>query len=157
MARFDAHHPRTGSAPSCGGLGGLAIGALAAFVMLVVPIVIWARVGDGGLPGTAALSVFALAACFALLRWTTRRYVRRRLPARVPIAPARTQWSPSTYRGHGRTRTTTARTRRSGASAHPCASRRCRPAYVSRFTRDMGCRVSSRTLLGHKPRRRTRP
>src|SRR5215218_7332930 len=152
MARFDAHHPRTGSAAPRGGLRGLAAGALGASVLLVVPFVIWARIGDGGLASVAAVSVVALAACFALLRWTTRRYLRRRLPARLPVAPVQTQWSPSTYRGHGRPRATTTSTRRSGASAHESAHRRCRPAYVSRFPRDVGCRASSRNLQARTAR-----
>jgi hypothetical protein len=157
MARLHSHPPRTGSAPARGGLGALAAGATAASILLVLPIVIWARVGDGSLPSAAAVTVVALGACFGLLCWTTRRYVRRRLPARAPAAPAHTQWSPSTYRGHGRPRPTTTRTRRSTAAPHRCAPGRCRPAYVSRFPRDMGCRASGRNLLGRTPRRRTRP
>ena len=133
-------------------------GALAASVLLVLPIVIWARVGDGSLPSAAAVTVVALAACFGLLCWTTRRYVRRRLPAREPLAPAQTQWSPSTYRGHGRPRATTTRTSPHAAprrtAARPAAAA---PVYVSRFPRDMGCRASARHLQRRTARRRTRP
>ena len=157
MARFDVHPPRTGSTPPRGGLGGLAAGALAASLLLVLPIVIWARVGDGNLPSAAAVTVVALGACFGLLCWTTRRYVRRRLPARGSLALAQTSWSPSSYRGHGRPRPVSSRTRRTGATPHSCAARRCSAVYVSRFPRDVGCRVSGRLTRSRGARRRTRP
>jgi hypothetical protein len=158
MARYDSHRPRTGSAAARGGLGGLAAGAIAASVLLVLPIAVWARVGDGSVPGAAAVTAVALGACFGLLCWTTRRYVRRRFPAQDAIAPVQTQWSPSTYRGHSRPRVAMSRPpRRSTASPHRCAPSRCRPAYVSRFPRDMGCRASSRNLQRRTARRRTRP
>ena len=157
MARFDAHHPRTGTAASRGGLRGLAAGALAAFVLLVVPIIIWARVGDGGVLSSAAVTLASIAICWLVLRWTLRRYVRGRLPALERVAPAQTSWSPSSYRGHGRPRPASSRPRRTGAITHSCAARRCSAVYVSRFPRDVGCRASGRLTRSRGARRRTRP
>ena len=157
MARFDAHHPRTGAAAPRGGLGGLACGALAACILLVAPVVIWARFGAGGVVGDTAVALVAIAICWLVLRRTLRRYVRRRLPALERLAPAQTSWSPSSYRGHGRPRPASSRTRRTGATPHPCAARRCSAVYVSRFPRDVGCRASGRLTRSRGVRRRTRP
>src|SRR5687767_3179352 len=131
MARFDAPQPRTGTAAQRGGLGGLAAGALAATLLLVLPVVIWAHVGDGRVLSSASVALAAIAICWLVLRWTLRRYVRRRLPARERVAPVQTSWSPSSYRGHGRPRPVSSRIRRTGATAHPCAARRCSAVYVS--------------------------
>jgi len=157
MAPFDSHLPRTGSAAAGGGVRGLVVGTVAGSLLLVAPIVVWTRVGNGGVAGMAAITVVAIGSCFALLRWITRRYVQRRLPARERVAPARTEWSPSTYRGHVRPRPTPARNRRNSASPHRCGPSRCRPAYVSRGARDVGCHASPRQRRRRTTRRRTRP
>jgi hypothetical protein len=157
MARLHPHHPRTGTAAIGGGARELLAGATIALLLLLGPIVLWARVGDGGVLGMAVVTVAATATWSAVLRWTLRRYVRRRLPTTERVAQAQTSWSPSSYRGHGRPGPASSRPRRIGATPHPCGARRCSAVYVSRFSRDVGCRASDRLTHGRVARRRTRP
>jgi len=157
MARFEPHSPRTGSVATGGGLAGLAAGACLAALLLVGPIVLWARLGFSDVLGTAGVAIAASGLCWLMLRCTIGSYTRRRLPALERVTPVHTSWSPSSFRPPGWQTAAPSRVRRSGVPSHRGGPGRCCPIYVSRFDRDCGCRAAGPPLRRRGARRRTRP
>ena len=147
--------PRTPEAGS--GAWKLVAAAFAASVLLIAPVALWARVGDDGVLSTTAVALVAIGLCWKMLRRTIRSYCRRRFPAR-PALVAQTSIArpPSTLHTHNRQVTTAPRERRT-ASSHHAGPSRCRPVYISRGARDIGCRAGAHQLQRRSARRRTRP
>jgi hypothetical protein len=156
MALSDPHSPERHDASSTFGAAALAAGAFVASLLLVAPIVLWARFGTAGALWSAIVAASAVALCWALIRRTRRRYTRRRLPSREPLRAAVPPACPTGYRTHSRHVAAPSRDRRV-AAPHRCGPSRCRPAYVSRGARDIGCHASPRLLRRRTTRRRTRP
>jgi len=135
----------------------LCAGTLTASFLLVAPVALWARFGTDGVLSTLGVALVALGPCWKLLRRTSRGYARRRYPARQAVfAQTPTARPPSTLRIHDRRVTTVPRERRTAPSRHGAPSR-CRPIYISRGARDIGCRASAHQLQRRTARRRTRP
>jgi hypothetical protein len=136
------------------GAATLALGTLTASAMLLAPVVLWKRYGDGNLLRTIAVTLAALLLCWVVVRVITRRYAARRLPVRTH---AHTVAGPPPCRTHDVVRSVTQRDRRD-PSTRPCGLSRCRAGKTSRGPRDLGCRAGARPPARRRnARRRTRP
>jgi hypothetical protein len=123
----------------------LAVGGAAAIVLLVVPIIVWARFGGDYPLRCSAVAIGSLLLCVAVMRATMHD------PPRLQAVS-----SPASCRSQDPSRGTVARDRRD-PSAGPCGPSRCRPRYTQRGARDIACRTATPPLARRSARRRTRP
>ena len=131
----------------------LAVGGTAALVLLIAPIVVWARFGGDYPLRSAAVAIGSLLLCVAVLRTTMRRYASlwHRDPPRLQATS-----KPASCHAQEPSRNGVPRDRRD-PSTRPCGPSRCRPRYSSRGARDAGCRSATPPLGRRSSRRRTRP
>jgi hypothetical protein len=153
--------------------GALAGATLRAAAVLVAPVVLWARFGDGSPPRTIAVVIAAMLLCCACMRLRgdrrpiAPRHVRPAAdPPRPPGCPVHGLRSPRPERPETHLPATTFRrdARRPARAAGPSApaARACRPgvprrAHRSRTTPDVRCAAASRPHRHRRARRRTRP
>jgi hypothetical protein len=114
--------------------GRLAAPILLAAALLIVPIMLWATLGDGTTQRSLEVALGA-----ALLSWAVARRAEDRGAAAAPPEPR------SPARPIARTPTTT------------CDSEQRRAKPAKRPARNLGCHAAERSLEQRTPRRRTRP
>jgi hypothetical protein len=153
VARSHSHITGAGSrTPPPPGAGGvlLALAMLGASFLLVAPIVLWARFGDGSVPRTIAVAIAAALLCHAALGHVRRP--RHPVVVCAPPAPAPAARAAACRESVRRTPLTSrpAPRMRGGIAARTSPSR---PARPSRPSRDVRCRATARRTA----RRRTRP
>jgi hypothetical protein len=122
---------RRGAAASCARVA-FAVPVLAAAVVLVAPIALWASFGDGNLVRALEIAVAA-----ALLSWAVARRAEER-----DVAPSR-----QVGRSGGRPATTPAHCKLDRRQAQP----------AKRLRRDVRCANARRPLERRPARRRSRP
>jgi hypothetical protein len=135
----------------------LALATLAGSVLIVVPIALWASLGDGDPLRTAAVALAALLVSYGVVRQILPPLPRGTGPAtgRAGSLPASSACR-AALRRPARVAPIAARGRQVGRPA-TCRAAAPRRATGSRPVRDVRCSAATRPLARRSVRRRTRP